>query len=95
MHLSNIDLNSDRIFKNLVELDTGNVASPDKIPPFFWLNCSPILSLPLSVIFTKSLNFGQFPTDWKYAIIAPLHKGGDRTDAKNYCPISGLKCGSI
>lgn len=86
MNLSNIDLNSDRIFKKLNELDTSKSGGSDKIPPFVWFNCSPTLSLTLNLIFTISLNLGNFQ------LIGNVHLSYlcDRTDVKNCRPISGL-----
>ena len=46
------------------------------------------LSLPLSLIFPKSLSEGELPQDWKDAIITPLHKKEEKEIASNYRPIS-------
>ena len=46
------------------------------------------LSLPLSLIFSKSFSEGELPKDWKGAFIAPLHKKGEKEFASNYKPIS-------
>ena len=46
------------------------------------------LSLPLSLIFSKSFSEGELPQDWKDAIITPLHKKGEKEFASNYRPIS-------
>merc|ERR1712240_722354 len=42
----------------------------------------------LEIIFKKSINSDECPTDWRSANIAPIHKKGDRTDPSNYRPIS-------
>ena len=46
------------------------------------------LSLPLSLIFSKSFSEGELPQDWKDAIITPLHKKGEKEFTSNYRPIS-------
>ena len=46
------------------------------------------LSLPLSLIFSKSFSEGELPQDWKDAIITPLHKKGEKEFASHYRPIS-------
>ena len=46
------------------------------------------LYIPLEIIFKKSINSGECPTDWRSANVAPIHKKGDRTDPSNYRPIS-------
>ena len=35
-----------------------------------------------------TINNGTIPRDWKKAIIAPIHKGGDRSVVKNHRPVS-------
>jgi len=34
------------------------------------------------------MNNGTIPRDWKKSIVVPIHKGGDRSVAKNYRPVS-------
>jgi len=35
-----------------------------------------------------TVNNGTLPRDWKRAVVIPIHKGGDRSSAKNYRPVS-------
>ena len=46
---------------------------------------------PLYLIFSKSLQSGVVPTDWKLANISPIQKKGSRAMARNYRPVS-LTC---
>ena len=46
------------------------------------------LSIPLSIIFNKSLQSSSVPEIWKQEFVTPIHKKGDRSKAKNYRPIS-------
>ena len=43
-------------------------------------------------LFNESLRIGQFPSAWKIATVAPLFKGGSRTDYDNNRPIWVLPC---
>ena len=46
----------------------------------------------LSVIFTRSLEEGKFPTAWKCALVKPLIKGRSLdAELKNYRPVSNLQ----
>jgi hypothetical protein len=43
---------------------------------------------PLTLLFQKSLSTKYILQDWKDAYIMPVHKGGNRSGANNYQPIS-------
>jgi hypothetical protein len=45
----------------------------------------------LTKIYTKSIETGTIPKDWKRANVAPAFKMGERYKAENYRPIS-LTC---
>ena len=42
----------------------------------------------MNILFNHSINTGQVPSAWKAAAVVPIYKGGDRSLAKNYRPIS-------
>ena len=52
--------------------------------------CGNSICKPLSIIFNDSLKEGKFPSDWKKAHVAPVHKKGDKHCLKNYRRISLL-----
>ena len=47
-----------------------------------------IIAPSLTQIFTKSINTGIFPTEWKLARVTPIFKKGKRDDPNNYRRIS-------
>ena len=53
-----------------------------------WLR--PVITLPLCIIYNKSLQEGYFPEKMKLAEVVPLYKGGDESLSNNYRPISLL-----
>jgi len=46
------------------------------------------ICIPLSILFSKSLDSGTLPEDWKSAHITPIHKKGAHNLVTNYWPIS-------
>jgi len=42
----------------------------------------------LARLLDTTVNNGTLPRDWKSAVVVPIHKGGDRSSAKNYRPVS-------
>ena len=52
--------------------------------------CADEVSVPLKLIFDKSLQCGKFLTLWKKANVQPVHKKGSRQCKKQYQPISLL-----
>ena len=61
---------------------------PDNIPAEFLKNCSVNLTPILRNLFVKSLAEESLPPIWKKSFITPVHKSGNRSNVKNYRPIS-------
>lgn len=91
-HLSQITLTGFDIFKAINKLDPCKGAGPDNIPPLFVKRTRSVIVQPLLMIFNCSLHTGLFPTEWKKARIVPVHKKDDKSNVKNYRPISILSC---
>lgn len=75
-----IQFSTDDIKNVLKGFDKNKVTSPDEIPVMFYKNLSQSLSLPLKVLFNKSLKERVFPDRWKTSFIAPIFKEGDKFD---------------
>lgn len=88
--LSYIEIDTRSVFKLLKSVDLTKGAGPDRIPPLFIVKCSEKLASPLSMLFTRSIQEGVVPAIWKSAFITPVHKNGDKSNIKNYRPISKL-----
>ena len=48
------------------------------------------ISVPLSILFNRSLGEGSFPDFWKCPNVLPLYKKGDKSALSNYRPVSLL-----
>lgn len=76
--------------KILVKLDQNKASSPDALPALFYKKLSNSISLPMTLLFNKSLTEAKYPTTWKESFIIPVFKSGNRSNVQNYRPISIL-----
>lgn len=88
--LNSLSLTFEEIHNELSNQDVKKGPGPDLIPPSFLLNCAHELTLPLYLIFNKSLSQGTFPSAWKTSFLTPIFKNGDKGDIGNYRGIAIL-----
>ena len=75
--------------KVITNLDSSKV--PNCIPAVILKNCEPELSYILVELFNICLKDLCFPDCWKVSSVVPIFKNvGERSTAKNYCPVSLL-----
>ena len=74
----------------LKTLKRGKAVGINGLPPGMLKDAAVALSGPLSVIINLSLESCSVPKAWKTAKVIAQHKGVDRDDMTNYCPISIL-----
>ena len=86
--INSINISREDVQKRLEKLNVNKSCGPDNIHPFVLQKTAIASSIPLELIFRKSLELGECPTDWRSANVTPIHKKGDRTDPSNYRPVS-------
>ena len=64
---------------------------PDRLHPRVLKETTRAVAPILQIMFSKSLENGEVPDDWKQANIAPIFKKGERYCPSNYRPVS-LTC---
>ncbi|CAB3387419.1 Hypothetical predicted protein [Cloeon dipterum] len=64
---------------------------PDGIPAVLLKNCASTLCPSLAHIFQLSILASVLPMDWKNAAVTPVPKEGEKTNFKNYRPISVIQ----
>ena len=77
--------------KVVMNLYFSKASGPDCIPLVVLKNCEQELSYILAELFNKCLKESCFPDFWKVSSVVPVLKNvGERSTAKNYCPVSLL-----
>lgn len=70
--------------KNSEKLDIDGLSSA------ILKRCALSVSIPLQLVFNKSLKEGCFIDRWKMSYVTPTFKSGDKSNVYNYRPISKL-----
>ena len=73
------------------KLNPQKAQGPDQIPPRVLKELNKELAKPLSILFTKSIQTGKVPKEWKNAEVTAIFKKGNKIDPGNYRPVS-LTC---
>ena len=74
-----------------MNLDLSKASGPDCIPVVVLKNCEPELSYILAELFNKCLKECCFPDCLKVSsVVLVLKKVGEKSTAKNYCPVGLL-----
>ena len=78
----------DIVFNLLRKIDEKKATGVDMIPSKLLRMAASIVAPSLTAIFTKSINTGIYPIEWKTARVTPVFKKGVKSDPNNYRPIS-------
>lgn len=72
------------------KLKNSFAPGPDGIPAVVLRRCASAIAEPLSFIFNRSFEQGEFPLSWKLSYMFPVYKCGDRRHVQNYRGITSL-----
>ncbi|XP_050296297.1 uncharacterized protein LOC126736117 [Anthonomus grandis grandis] len=84
MTIPNPKLSIGFIFDKIFQLSLKLSAGPDGIPNYFLRKCVCVLSYPLFILFSRSLDLTVFPSEWKLSFITPIFKRGAANEMINY-----------
>ena len=76
------------VLKLLSEINPCKVTGPDNIPARVLKETVPVITPMLTHLFQQSLNTSEIPLEWKQAYVTPIFKNGNKSDLKNYRPVS-------
>ena len=75
--LQKIVLDNEEVASGLLGLDPAKGGGPDKLPALFFKRTAATIARPLTQIYNHSLNIGEFPGEWRTAMVIPIFKSGD------------------
>ena len=70
--------------EKLCDLNSSKATGPDELPPRVLKKAAADISIPLSIIFKKSLCEGRLPLDWEVATIIPIFKKGNKLNLYDF-----------
>ena len=86
--LEELQISDEEVIEKLINLNPSKSPGPDGFHPRVMKETADIVGHPLALIFTKSLNEGKVPDDWKIAHVTAIFKKGKQTSPGNYRPVS-------
>ena len=89
--MPDINITINGITKLLLNLNPSKASGPDELKPRLLKELAHEISPILCIIYQKSLDTGEVPTDWRTAHVSPIFKKGSKYNPENYKPIS-LTC---
>jgi hypothetical protein len=89
--MPNIKVKEEGVKRLLQKTNPNKACGPDLITSRILKDLSSELTPFLTLIFQKTIDEGEVPSNWKYANVTALFKKGDKFKASNYRPVS-LTC---
>ena len=81
-------ISRDFVVKNLQAINTKKSSGLAEILSRLLKDSAEALAEPLLLLMNRTIYEGSIPSDWKDAVVTPVHKADSKTDPSNLRPIS-------
>ena len=81
-------ISRDFVVKNLQAINTKKSSGLAEILSRLLKDSAEALAEPLLLLMNRTIYEGSIPSDWKDAVVTPVHKADSKTDPSNFRPIS-------
>ena len=88
INLSDINFSEKDIEAAISEIKPNAACGDDGFSAMLLKHCKEELSVPLTILWRKSLDTSQIPSVLKTSKISPIHKGGLKSVPGNYRPVA-------
>ena len=87
-HLADVQFSEEDLVRSAARISANSAAGPDGIAAILLKKCIHSLKEPLALMWKQSLQSNEIPHQMKLGTITPIYKGGSRSEAKNYRPVT-------
>ena len=87
-HMSDFCISREDIVNAISSMKDKITRTPEGVPAYFLKRTADALIEPLYFFFNRCLIFSFVPRQWKMGLVVPIFKKGDKSNCKNYRPIS-------
>ena len=85
----NVPITKESVIHEIGRLRKFSAPGPDNMTNRLLIELCDEIAEPLSVLFTKSLDNGKIPDDWRLSNVSPIYKQkGSKSQPGNYRPVS-------
>ena len=91
--LENVIMTEERIKYEIGRIHEYSAPGPDNVTNKTLIELTNEIAKPLAILFTKSMEQGKIPEDWRLSNVTPIYKGkGSKSQPGNYRPVGLTSC---
>ena len=81
--LDSVEINESNVLAAVKKLNNNYTSGPDGLPALFFKCLQHVIVKPITIIYNQMFSAAFVPSEWKKAVITPVHKKGPTTTCSN------------